>query len=515
MVHTRIYKILKIGLLVLTVLVSLFLFGNDSRACTSAEPVTCSGGTTYSCGFYRANGSAWVCSIRHNLAVWPYCTNTASATDDTYCTNADITLEQGACPDTGLYNGDQCRVADGADPPFGCFLTGVRCWAQAGVWDASERECVTCSGNAQDKKLGDTSQRCINLSIGGLPSCTISWSDLACATISSTFESACGADAACDEFNQGDVGLCGAGFECDANGQCVSTCGDGIIAGGEQCDPGPPLNLGGETCANLPGFDGGVLSCDATCNFDTSGCYYCGDGNINPGEVCDPGPPLDLGGETCANLPGFDGGNLSCDATCNLDTSGCYTCNDGNCGWGNGECRIACGADDCTVADCCGNDSQCNDLIGEDTNTCSGDCTVFGCGDGLCQAGECASGCVADCDLTDCCGDGNCNTIIGETFNNCDEDCEPGQVARGTIPNPLQAQNIPEAVALIGDLIFYVGIALVTLMILIGGIMFMTAAGDPVKVTTARRLLSWTALGAAVTIFAKAAAGIIRYVIGG
>lgn len=83
------------------------------------------------------------------------------------------------------------------------------------------------------------------------------------------------------------------------------------------------------------------------------------------------------------------------------------------------------------------------------------------------------------------------------------------------IRNPLEAETIPEIIEAIGDLIFYVGLALVTLMILIGGIMFITAAGDPQKVATARRLLFWTAIGAAVVIFAKAVTGIIAYILGG
>ena len=83
------------------------------------------------------------------------------------------------------------------------------------------------------------------------------------------------------------------------------------------------------------------------------------------------------------------------------------------------------------------------------------------------------------------------------------------------IPNPLDCEDIPCVIEKIGDLIFYVGLALVTLMILIGGIMFITAAGDPQKVATANRLFFWTAIGAAVVIFAKAVTGIIAYILGG
>jgi len=88
-------------------------------------------------------------------------------------------------------------------------------------------------------------------------------------------------------------------------------------------------------------------------------------------------------------------------------------------------------------------------------------------------------------------------------------------IAAVTIPNPLDADTIPELIEDIGDLIFYVGLALVTLMILIGGFIFITAAGDPQKVASAQRIFFWTAIGAAVIIFAKATTGIIAYILGG
>ncbi|MCA9669594.1 MAG: SUMF1/EgtB/PvdO family nonheme iron enzyme [Myxococcales bacterium] len=45
-------------------------------------------------------------------------------------------------------------------------------------------------------------------------------------------------------------------------------CGDRIVNGSEQCDGAA---LDGATCASQ-GFDGGELSCDGDCRFDTSGC---------------------------------------------------------------------------------------------------------------------------------------------------------------------------------------------------------------------------------------------------
>lgn len=83
------------------------------------------------------------------------------------------------------------------------------------------------------------------------------------------------------------------------------------------------------------------------------------------------------------------------------------------------------------------------------------------------------------------------------------------------IPNPLKAKNIPEFIALLCDLIFYVGIALVGLMIVIGGLMLILAAGNPEKVATAKRLFFWTGIGTVVVILARATSGIIKYILGG
>lgn len=50
------------------------------------------------------------------------------------------------------------------------------------------------------------------------------------------------------------------------------------------------------------------------------------------------------------------------------------------------------------------------------------------CNDGICDPGECDN-CIADCNLTECCGTQGCNPNIGENCNNCVTDClHTGQV---------------------------------------------------------------------------------------
>ena len=99
------------------------------------------------------------------------------------------------------------------------------------------------------------------------------------------------------------------------------TCGNGALDPGEVCDG---VELDGQDCTSQ-GAGTGVLACAPNClAFDTTSCNagVCGDGTIDATEACDGG---NLGASTCASA-GFDSGTLACDAACGLDTSSCGTC---------------------------------------------------------------------------------------------------------------------------------------------------------------------------------------------
>ncbi len=122
----------------------------------------------------------------------------------------------------------------------------------------------------------------------------------------------------------GGVLSCTADCQLDTSACLPAVCGDGEIHGDEECDG---EELVGESCEGL-GFDEGDLGCTDTCTFDTSACidYSCGNDLVEGREVCD-GAGLD--GEDCLTQ-GFDGGELGCAADCGtFDVSGCYTCGDG------------------------------------------------------------------------------------------------------------------------------------------------------------------------------------------
>jgi hypothetical protein len=81
--------------------------------------------------------------------------------------------------------------------------------------------------------------------------------------------------------------------------------------------------------------------------------------------------------------------------------------------------------------------------------------------------------------------------------------------------NPLFCKDIPCVIDAIINFIFYLGITIFTLMIIIGGIMYITSAGDPQKVSTAKRLFFWAVIGLAIILLAKGLISLIRSVLGG
>jgi hypothetical protein len=66
----------------------------------------------------------------------------------------------------------------------------------------------------------------------------------------------------------------------------LSVCGNGILEGGEECD-GSDLN--GLTCIDF-GYNGGTLTCNHDCTFNTSNCFRRGGGGGGGGGVYVPPP---------------------------------------------------------------------------------------------------------------------------------------------------------------------------------------------------------------------------------
>ncbi len=195
------------------------------------------------------------------------------------------------------------------------------------------------------------------------------------------------------------------------------SCGDGDVDAGEQCDDGNPMN--GDGC--------------------TAGCTHepapsCGDGHLDAGEHCDDG-----------NTTAGDG----CSATCTVEPAPppAPCCGDGHvdageqCDDGNTTAGDGCSAT-CTVellpppAPCCGDGHVDAGETCDDGNTTAGDgcsatCTIEPyCGDGHVDAGEtcdggnttAGDGCSATCTIEPYCGDGHLDA--GEV-------CDDGNTANG------------------------------------------------------------------------------------
>jgi hypothetical protein len=177
----------------------------------------------------------------------------------------------------------------------------------------------------------------------------------------------------CQSLGAGDSGVlaCDGSCQLDTSG-CVQLCGNGVIDGFEECDG---TNFGGHDCTYYGGT-GGTLACEPGCYVDTSGCTTnCGNGVREPLEECDMS---DFGGQTCTDL-GFEGGSLACTVDCKPDTSGCTTtCGDNMVDYAGGE--MCDGTDlgfatDCTSFGYHSGSLSCDGSCQYDTSGCVADCS--------------------------------------------------------------------------------------------------------------------------------------------
>ena len=248
---------------------------------------------------------------------------------------------------------------------------------------------------------------------------------------------------------------------------CQTVCGDGIVAGNEQCDPGPSAgDAGAEGGAVEAGgadaapSDAGAFGVYGGCNPNCTLGPYCGDGIVqDPPEQCDDGVnQVTYGGTTkqcgpgCKWAPYCGDGIVSNGEQCD---NGANNVALAGAPYGAGVCTTA-----CTLAPFCGDGvvqsadgEQCDDgpSNGSSGSDCDATCKIK-CGNGALDPGEqCDQGasnvdaatmpygvgiCTTACRLAPYCGDGilqsppeQCDYgTAGNTgsYGGCNPDCTIG-----------------------------------------------------------------------------------------
>ncbi|MFZ2681887.1 MAG: IPT/TIG domain-containing protein [Patescibacteria group bacterium] len=224
----------------------------------------------------------------------------------------------------------------------------------------------------------------------------------------------------CDDGSYNGVyGFCGS----DCNRASAFYCGDGKIAGGEVCDCGVTLNM---SYADSRAFQAGPGSCggringtytaspNGSCAWNCAGsASYCGDGTVDAGEVCD-GTDETWDGKLCAASSPINFRNQPCTTDAQ--------CGGGTCG-GNGN-REVCPVGTTRVRTC--DDAPGASCTYTYQNWSYIACTEIGsCGDGQIDPGEaCDDG---NTDGTDSCTDQCTVNVCGDGYVNAGiEQCDEG-----------------------------------------------------------------------------------------
>jgi hypothetical protein len=210
---------------------------------------------------------------------------------------------------------------------------------------------------------------------------------------------------------------------CSDSGSAGPACGNGSLDPGEVCDK---QALDGKTCEAL-GFGPGALACKPTCDdFDRGACSApagCGDGKLAAPEICDGG---EHGGASCESL-GLGPGKLSCQANCGgFDTTGCAAAK--TCGNGKKDGAEVCDGKDLAGATC--------QSRGFDRGTlaCLPNCTGY-------DETGCEKDCVPECGARVCgvdpvcgkpCGACDAQSVCEEPAGICKKICDLDALTKDT-----------------------------------------------------------------------------------
>jgi len=122
------------------------------------------------------------------------------------------------------------------------------------------------------------------------------------------------------------------------------------------------------------------------------------------------------------------------------------------------------------------------------------------CGSEDCKEGLICVGAESGCDLED-----------SSTKSKWGECQKPGEYQ---ICNPLSWSSIDELISSIFNWLVKIALIITPIMVVIGGVILMTAGGNPEKVKTGKRIIFWTLTGFLIILFAHGIKNIVEYIIG-
>lgn len=234
------------------------------------------------------------------------------------------------------------------------------------------------------------------------------------------------------EICQGGDGCCPPSCDANHDADCGASCGNGTLEPGESCDADCPtscddgvactrdLRAGApETCNVVCLHEevrvcvGGDGCCPAGCTSasDSDCSATCGDGSLDPGELCDGNCPASCNDGNACTRDMLRGAASTCNAQCTYE-------NINVCQGGDGCCPAGCSnANDsdcsCTPATCQQLGIQC----GPASNGCGGTLQCGTCSSGTCDQGICDGGTATSTVGAPCTRDADCTGgVLAEAF---------------------------------------------------------------------------------------------------
>ena len=78
------------------------------------------------------------------------------------------------------------------------------------------------------------------------------------------------------------------------------------------------------------------------------------------------------------------------------------------------------------------------------------------------------------------------------------------------LENPISSQTLPELLNNVLNFLFSISIVILPIIILYGGFLMLTAAGDPAKISQSRTILLWAVIAFAIILLARGLPEVIR-----